>query len=138
MRDAVGGSLLLNIVIIFLSVVIVLFAGIMAYSKAYKVKNRIIEIIEREKSYNISARRSIESDLRLYGYKNSNITSRKCGYGNLNTSTFFYCVYERGNLLKGTTYEVVTYVQFDFPIIGDWLVFPVKGQTKVLNKSYDY
>ena len=136
MRDAVGGSILLNIVIIFLSLVIVFFAGIMAYSKAYKVKNRIIEIIEREKGYNTAAIRSIESDLRLYGYRNS--TSRRCDSGNLNTSTFFYCVYERGNVLRGTTYEVVTYVQFDFPIIGDWLVFPVKGQTKVLNKSYDY
>ena len=47
MRDAVGGSILLNIVIIFLSLVIVFFAGIMAYSKAYKVKNRIIEFIKK-------------------------------------------------------------------------------------------
>jgi DNA polymerase-3 subunit alpha (Gram-positive type) len=43
-RDAVGGSLLLNLIVIFTSVVILFFSGILAYSKAYKVKNKIIEI----------------------------------------------------------------------------------------------
>ena len=40
MRDAVGGSLLLNVVVIFVSVIILFFAGIMAYSKAYKAKKK--------------------------------------------------------------------------------------------------
>ena len=42
MKDAVGGSLLLNLVIIFTSIVILLFVGVLAYAKAYKVKNKII------------------------------------------------------------------------------------------------
>ena len=34
--------------------------------------------------------------------------------------------------------EVITYVQFEFPVIGDLLTFPVKGETKVLGKNYNY
>ena len=64
MKDAVGGSLLLNIVVIFTSIVILFFAGIMAYSKAYKIKNRIIEVIERYETYDDTVEPKLEEDLR--------------------------------------------------------------------------
>ena len=35
MRDSLGGSMLLNLVIIFASLVIIFFAGILSYSKAF-------------------------------------------------------------------------------------------------------
>lgn len=147
MRDAIGGSLLLNIVIIFLGLVILFFAGIMAYSKAYKVKNRIIEMIEANNGYPDPATLTdpfilrINEELRRYGYRDSG-TDRCVEGSNLrpDDSQYRYCVYSTNeeHYSNGTSYEVVTYVHFDFPIIGDMLVFPVRGETKVLNKSYDY
>ena len=142
MKDAVGGSLLLYLVVIFTSIVILFFAGILAYSKAYKVKNRIIEVIEKHGTYDSSVVAEINNDLNRAGYRsvssNAQLNS-KCGNQNLNSTTYFYCVYEdESSLESGKSYKVVTYVHFDFPVIGDILEFPVRGQTKTLGKTYDY
>lgn len=147
MKDAVGGSLLLNLVIIFTSVVILLFVGIMSYSKAYKVKNKIIEIIERNEGY-AGVADEIHEELKKVGYKVSSgtINSEKCKKDssrgiceNLNTSSYQYCVCKQLSAVdSGTVYEVITYVQFEFPVIGDVISIPVKGETKVLEKTYEY
>jgi len=153
-RDAVGGSLLLNLIVIFTSVVILFFSGILAYSKAYKVKNKIIEIIESNNG-NIAAngclkenvKTAIATELSSVGYLVSKAPSdNKCGNDssrgtchNLNTDNFNYCVCGPNNSSRnGQTYEVITYVHFAFPVIGDLLMFPVKGETKVLGKNYNY
>ena len=141
MKDAVGGSLLLNVVALFTSIVILFFAGIMAYSKAYKAKNKIIEVIEGYEKYDSSVAGVINEDLRLSGYRSANNTqiSQKCGTDNLNQYGYYYCVY-RDDSPSGDSYsyKVVTYVHFDFPIIGGMLEIPVKGETKILGKKYNY
>ena len=54
MREAIGGTWLTGLVITF----IVLFSGFLAYSinytKAFRVKNEIINIIEKNEGYTIS------------------------------------------------------------------------------------
>lgn len=139
MRDAVGGSLLLNLVVFFTSVVILFFVGIIAYSKAYKIKNRIIEIIERNENYNEMVALELDEDLNKAGYTISTKekVNQKCGDDNLNKSEYFYCVYKYGSI-DGSLYKVVTYTRFEFPLIGDILIIPVKGETKVLGKNYNY
>jgi len=152
-KDAIGGSLLLNLVVIFASVIILFFAGILAYSKAYKVKNKIIEIIEShdgkidtdsDNKMDDLVLQEIRTELTRVGYlvsANSARCSRDSSRGscvNLNTDNFNYCVCEQTATSEGTTYEVITYVHFAFPVIGDMLTFPVKGETKGLGKSYDY
>lgn len=46
MREAIGSSLLLNIAIIIIGIISAFLIGSIGYSKAYKVKNRIISIID--------------------------------------------------------------------------------------------
>ena len=143
MKDAVGGSLLLNIVVFFLSVVILFFVGIVAYSKAYKIKNRIIEVIEKYDGYNDFVKKEINSDLIRSGYiiSTQNEVSDKCGKfgnGNLNDTEYLYCVYEKESLSGSRTYKVVTFTRFEFPVIGDLVMIPVKGETKDVGKNYDY
>ena len=153
MRDAVGGSLLLNLVVIFTGIVIIFFVGIIAYSKAYKVKNRIIELVERNEGYPSSSEdaefeKEIITELSKVGYRvvSERITNDKCSRDssrgncvNKNTTYYYYCVCEHSDSVSsGTSFEVITYVQFEFPVIGDLITFPVKGETKVLGKSYDY
>lgn len=148
MKDAVGGSLLLNIVVIFTSIVILFFAGIMAYSKAYKIKNRIIEVVEKYETYDDIVQSKLEEDLRKSGYivATSAQVESKCGTSNLNTSEYLYCVYlksceetdETGDCVGQRHYEVVTYIHFDFPVIGNMLTFEVHGETKMLGKNYNY
>ena len=86
MRESIGSALLLNIVLVLVGCISLFLVGSIAYSKAYKVKNRIINIIEkydgdcfgylepgsnREKCYN-----EIENELSNMGYS-SNI-SKEC------------------------------------------------------------
>ena len=144
MKDAVGGSLLLYLVVIFTSIVILFFAGILAYSKAYKVKNRIIEVIERNGNYDNNEVLELKNELKRAGYRSatSQQIRNKCGEQSLTyteAAGYFYCVYkDESSAEPSYSYEVVTYVHFDFPVIGDILEFPVKGETKILGKSYDY
>ena len=159
MKDAIGGSLLLNLVVIFTSIVILFFVGIVAYSKAYKIKNRIIEVIERNETYNPGiAEQQLKNDLSKAGYMmaSSEEINAKCGIDNLNTVTYgmngyLYCVYEKSCARREPdpnthevvctgerSYEVVTYIHFNFPVIGDLMTFAVRGETKSLGRVYDY
>lgn len=135
LREAIGNSLLFNLVIVFVALVILFFVGILAYSKAYRVKNRIIETIEKYGDY-YTAIEEIETDLKTMGY--SSAFNSNCSDDNLNTSTYKYCIYYKESGDSSYYYKVVTYVHFDFPIIGDFVTFPVHGETKILGKSYNY
>ena len=141
MKAAVGGSLLLNIVVIFTSIIILFFVGIIAYSKAYKIKNRIIEVIEKNEGYDDAiAQGELADDLQRSGYwvATGNQVDSKCTDGdNLNNTEYLYCVY-RDDSNEGEIYKVVTYIRFEFPVIGDLLTFAVEGETKILGKKYDY
>ena len=157
MKDAVGGSLLLNLVVVFTSIVILFFAGILSYSKAYKVKNKIIEVVERYdgkimNETNTAIIKSqvldeINKELSIVGYKVvgeapadtrcSNDSSRGTCH-NLNTSSYNYCICKQADAASAEVFEVITYVQFEFPVIGDLITIPVKGETRILGKDYNY
>ena len=84
MRESLGGSMLLNLVVIFTGLIIIFFVGILSYSKAYRVKNRIVEIIEKYGTYekiDSSTNTNIvtdelNNDLKAAGYETS--LSKKC------------------------------------------------------------
>lgn len=155
MRESIGGSMLLYIVLIFVVVVMLLFSSILTYSKAYKIKNRIIEIIEKYENYGKEmAEGEINSDLATSGYNASDpdkcdkvyetLTSSEGKYNeekletNINNYGYNYCVFKANDVDKQYYYVVVTFVEFQMPIIGDALTFPVYGETKILGKSYKY
>ena len=162
MREALGGSMLLNLVLIFAGIVIVFFIGILSYSKAYRVKNRIIEITEKYGVYDATVAAEISPDLKAAGYDSTKptrcnnirgrlIDSQNGKYNDLgqnindpsNDSSYGYnyCVYEVTNSSvnnSGKYYVVVSFIKFEFPVIGDLLTIPVYGETKMLGKSYNY
>ena len=136
MRGALGNSLLLFIIIFCVSLIVLLFLGILSYSKAYKAKNRIIEIIEKYEDYNINAEEEVIFSLGTMGYQ---LGSCKDKEKNKNTSDYKYCIYEQSTENGGNYYKVVTYVQFYFPVINELVDnISVHGETKILGKSYNY
>lgn len=135
MKAALGGGYLLNIVVIIVSIVMLLFVGVLAYSKAYRVKNQIVEIVEKF-GYSDTSQEMINENLKTSGYNTTR--QKKCTSGNLNTTAYNYCVYGPFSSNEGQYYKIVTYVHFDFPVIGTFVNIPVKGETKILNKKYDY
>lgn len=145
MREAIGNTFIVNLLLVFLGVMSIIFIGSISYSKAFKVKNRIIYTIEKygewdNGSYINPAREEIEASLKQIGYP---LIARmsNCGWfgkGGTNVygsdpydTTYHYCIYEH-NDDKGHYYSVVTFMHFDIPLIGGILEFPVYGETKSL------
>lgn len=147
MRQAVGSAFILNLVIVFITLMMLVFVGTISYSKAYKTKNRIINIIEDNKGYNESSIDEIETFMANTGYQistTSNCTKVKPeGSSEVYPTSSFksgyrYCIFEnKASNDNGVYYTVVTFMKFDFPVIGNYIEFPVKGETKILSNLWD-
>lgn len=147
MRESIGGAWLLGIVMTF----IVLFASFLAvsinYSKAFKVKNNVIDLIEKNEGMNEQAAKEIYSYLRSEGY----ILKSKCAQpDNVSDPNVYkyvgfdmedavsesddalYCVQEnkvQGSTLDKTYYSVQVFFKLDLPVVGDIFTFKVSGET---------
>lgn len=141
MRSAIGNSLLMNIVVIIVTAIILVFVGILSYSKAYRVKNRIIEVIEKYETYDDDkVKDEISVFLGQAGYQLGNCEIEDDATPD-DTRGYKYCiqtVYEDNVRKTGSRhYIVTTYVEFNFPIINSLLRVPVRGETRTLGIEYD-
>lgn len=159
MREAIGSAFLVNLILIFIAVISALVIGSISYSKAYKVKDKIIYAIEKYDGWTNKTQTEVDKSLMSIGYKvnsgkNSScekIYKRKIGdkykvenliHGaNLGVNEFDYCVYhykatDFGGQL-GDYYGVTTFMHFDIPLIGGLLEFPVSGETSVIYDVID-
>ena len=137
MREAIGGTWMMGIVVFF----IVLFSGYLAisvnYSKAFKVKNSIIGYIEKNKGMNNKTQDDINAYLDTIGYYvSSSCNGRGTGYGDVNGNPR-YCVEKHDAnaeyvTMKKTYYTVTVFFKLDLPIIGSIFVFPVYGETRTI------
>ncbi len=136
MKEAIANAYIVNIVIVFVIIFIFFFASSLTYTKAFKVKNRIIDIIEKYEVYNKDAIDEIASSLSEMGYRintSHNGCPKRNGKESISTTnnTYRYCVYEY-DTPKGKYYSVSAFMYFDFPIIGQSLELPVHGETKIM------
>ena len=51
MKESISTTFIFYLMIVFILILIMFFVGSISYSKAYKVKNRIVEVIENEQGY---------------------------------------------------------------------------------------
>lgn len=142
MRESIGNAYLLGIVIFFTTIIMLFFTASMNYTRAFKAKNRIINILETNKTYNGNVADEINKSLGDMHYRIAN--NAKCktdgrfeeaGLKNQTEGTngYRYCVYEFNNENdRGTYYGVVTYMYFDIPLINVTLEFPIYGETKTM------
>ena len=145
MRESIGGTWLFGIVVVF----IVLFTSFLAisvnYSKAFRVKNFIVDAIEKYEGHGNDTQQIIENYNKQIGYGVGNSCSgRGSGFGKIirsnGTETSRYCVEchesfaseKNGNRMPKTYYTVTVFFKLDLPIIGNLFVFPVTGQTKTI------
>ena len=138
MKAATGNALLMNIIIVFLVVVLGVLVTSITYTKAFRVKNRIVEVIENYdgnfKDYEDDIRSNITNNLSSVGYRLKG-TSR-CSTLRDGTTVYkegkdyYYCIY-RYNTVRGYYYKVVSYMYLDLPVINQILNIPVHGETKV-------
>lgn len=148
MRESIGQAFLVNMVIVLLGVTMIILICAVAYSKTFKIKTKVIDIIEKynrghEGQAYEAAQGEIEYYLQSIGYRKNSRGTQDCpekfGQSAINEySQFHYCVYkfdsgEGEN--RGVYYGVIVYIYFDFPIIGDFLEIPVYGETEVFFDS---
>ena len=142
MKEAIGNSFLVTLSIVFLFLIMSLLVASLSYSKAYKAKNKVVSVIEKYNGYNEDATNEIDMDLFKMGYK-TNTTGRRCKdlynedivlLHDTEAGKYDYCVYEVSST-RGMYYHVVTYMHFDLPIIGQYLTFEVKGDSRTIYES---
>lgn len=162
MRSAIGNASLLSIVVFIVSAVIVLFVSVLAYSKAIRAKNNVIEILEQYELYtpngsiasksddlrvNASVAEMIDQNLAQMGYNisykndcNAYIKKTDGIVKEYTGSDFDICIiyYGSSNSFGSHYYEVITFTNFHVPIIENLLRFPIKGETKYMGKNYNY
>lgn len=158
MREAIGGISLFQIVIVF----VLLFTGVMAltinHSRAFGVKDEIINIIETSTSSNLTDEtlKEIGDHLRDAGYRVTGSCDKDwVGYDldgkestkaafcikNVNvTSANFEAAKERcsGSCdaieenLKQVYYKVAVFYQLDIPVLNKLMNFKMYGSTKTM------
>ena len=156
MREAIGGTWMMGIVVFF----IVLFTGYLAlsvnHSRAFNVKNAIIEIIEKHDGHTICAQEEIRCYLLNVGYAtggnctalperadneavldqwNDNVWE---GQGSF-TGGSAYCLmrHETRVVHRQAYYSVAVFFRVDLPILRGVFNFPIFGETRTINHPRD-
>ena len=141
MREAIGGTWLFGLVITF----IMFFASFLAvsinYSKAFNIKNNVVDLISKYEGNNCNARKKIgeylndsgylvagtcDSEYTPYGLDGNKISGSKKGY---------FCVSKEKisgtqALIEKNYYRVVIFFKIDLPLIGNLTTFKIKGETE--------
>jgi len=145
MKSAIGNAILINIILTFIVVMLGFLAGSLNYTKAFKVKNSLLNLIEREKGFD---KDKVDALFSAIGYKVVTGGKLPCvdpktggiegklisGSGNGN---YRYCVFEYtiNDVVNNRTlkyYSITTFMYFDIPLVSQLLEFPVRGQTKMM------
>jgi len=137
MRDAIGGAWLYSLVIVFMLIFVSYLAISVNYSKAFRVKDGIISIIEQSEGHGNNARDTIGTFLSGNAYL---ITSGCGGRGapvNLpNVGTYCLSMEDSPDVSLGRRkvhYRVTVFFRFDLPVIGRIFTFPVTGETETIH-----
>lgn len=156
MKESIGAGWLMTIVIAF----IVFFSGFLAlsinYAKAFRVKDSIIEEIEKADGFTTEAQDNITAYLSEIGYVNQGNCSAffdefQTYYGvNINdnnpptkngTQRYNYCLQKvtarQGDIraddgVSGTYYKVIVFFNINLPYLDSLKLFSVSGETSYI------
>lgn len=137
MRESLGSVFLYNIIILFIIVTFAFLSGTLAYMKAFKANSRIVNAIEKYEGYNYLASDEIEGVLQTLGYR---METPNCGARDgiepmeqIGDKEYYFCVYHYSPDITGSDskdyYGVVTYMYFDFPVVGN-VKIPLYAKTE--------
>lgn len=145
MREAFGGAFTIKLMLIFLAIYIAFIAVALNYAKAFRVKNKIIDIIEQNEgidSYNDTKEGSVIGDINSY----LNTVSYNVNLANIkNNNTENINCYDRGYCIEETTapvtdgitskyYKVTTYININFPFFKLNFNIPITGETRKIER----
>lgn len=155
MRDAFGGIVNIVIIVVFLVIVSGYLAFNVNYTKAFRVKNKIISTYEEYEGACDEESSECNQKIREYmekvGYSANNFEIKEKDGGTTNSWKCFeigYCSKKivvsskDGDAVKEGTekeyYKIVTQININIPIINKIMpglrIFEVSGDTKVIEK----
>ncbi len=116
MRESVGGTLLLKIVLVFLTIYIGFMAIVINYGKFFRFKNAIINKIEQNEGYRTC------DDI-------WNMVTNEVGYVDR-----YYIASTKND--RGMIYKVKIYITFSLPIVRNKIEIPISGETRIIELGY--
>ena len=147
MKESVGYTVTLNIVITFIIIVFAFLFAALIYFKSNKVSNVITETIEKYEGYNNHTVNEIQMKLSSIGYNRTSvncvnygrkISSREFCSESLTDGSDGYCVFvcsEEHDNECYYYYKISTNMMINIPIINDLLNIPIFSNT---NRLYDF
>lgn len=155
MRDAISGAMTLQIIVIFLIIINCYLAFSVNYTKAFRVKNEIRSIIEKNEGLTEDAKSQINDLMLKTNYAMNPEFEKWCedpdnGYTVVRLTAGSFCYkYNKvdvagtsnpGSKYKGAYYTVATFVNVDLPLVNNLLpfagnLFLVKGETALIYSS---
>ena len=121
MKDAIGSSVLLSIILAFLAIFIIFIAFIMNYAMAFRASNYVVTMIERsEGNVKIGSTRDNAHDDTLYGALKARL------YYN----DYLKISCEENN--NGAVYTVTTSLGFKLPLFDINIPIYINNETKTL------
>lgn len=153
MKESVGYTVTLNIVIVFIVIVFAFLSATLLYFKANKVSNVITNSIEKYEGYNSLSQKEILTKLSSLGYNMGKVSCKsyvkKAILSNGSTGCYLvndesakgkngYCVYYCSEIVdseKYYYYKVSTNMFMNVPIINDMINIPIFSNT---NRLYDF
>lgn len=147
MKDAFGGIVNVVFISIFLVIIIGVFGLVVSYTKAFRMKNAIISVIEEYEGSGCypeigggteesACRRKIKEKAEGLKY---NPTALRCSGPNLYKADGLYCYSMEKKSGDTAVFRVITQVDVGFPIIEDIMgfrFFQVTGDTKIIELQY--
>lgn len=155
MREAIGGTWLTQLVILFMLIFVAFLALSLNYTKAFKIKNELLTIIEKREGLTQGDNGSI-AIINNYLKANNYGVTKACevgsyGVADLNNNVaelvanrskkYHYCVTKikspSSNNEGKVYYNVNIFFYFNLPVLGDVFKFDVNGSTGDIITSAD-
>lgn len=147
MKEAIGQTISLQVILVFLVFLNAFLAFSVNYTKAFRVKNKVINELEQNEGLNPTARENINDYLDRVGYnvkisadrsgcKNGVCITPHCA-GTIGSDTSI-CPQNGGNVSNYRVYYTVeTYININLPIINqilkqDLAILKVQGDTSTI------
>jgi len=120
MREAIGGTMLMYIVMFFLIVYIFFMAVVINYGRVFRAKNGLISFIEEQEGFKSGTRLELIQEANDLGYSGD-----------------IWACWSPGN--SGTKYfSIRLFINFELPLVDGSVKIPISGETSgIRNVSED-
>ncbi len=148
MKEVSSSTWIFSLVITFIFLFTCFLTLSISYSKAYKMKNELLTILEKYEGLTADSHVIINNYLEYNGYK----TMGKCPidyYGedtlkssphNINQAetnkNYYYCIQKINEGNNKSNFKIKIFYKFNLPVIGEITTFSVSGTTNsIINHS---